>query len=106
MDDLLDSRVGPVSRYHWVDDRLVEGFSILAACKVAKVSTSSYYDFCRRLEQGPTDATWSEALIVNEICDVHQHLDDTYSRVLHPDALLGDANRGGPPPLARLRRPA
>jgi putative transposase len=87
MDDLLDSRVGPVSRYHWVDDRKVEGFSILAACKVAKVSTSSYYDFCRRLEQGPTDATWSEALIVNEIYDVHQHLDDTYGSPRMTDEL-------------------
>lgn len=88
MDDLLDSRVGPVSRYHWIDARKVEGFSVLAACKVAKVSTSAYYDFERRLVEGPTEATWSEALIVNEIYNVHHGLDDTYGSPRMTDELL------------------
>jgi transposase InsO family protein len=88
MDDLLDTRVGPVSRYCWVDARKVEGFSVVAACKVAKVSTSSYYDFEKRLREGPTDATWSEALLVNELYDVHQNLDDTYGSPRMTDELL------------------
>src|ERR1700677_3245626 len=88
MDDLLDSRVGPVSRYHWIDARKVEGFSVLAACKVAKVSTSAYYDFERRLVEGPTEATWSEALIVNEIYNVHHGLDDTYGSPRMTDELF------------------
>jgi transposase InsO family protein len=78
MDDLLDTRVGPVSRYTWVDARKVEGFSVKAACKVAKVSTSSYYDFRNRVAAGPSDAEWSEALLVNEIVDIHENFDDTY----------------------------
>ncbi|MFZ0664851.1 MAG: IS3 family transposase [Acidimicrobiales bacterium] len=87
MDDLLDTRVGPVSRYCWVDARKVEGFSVVAACKVAKVSTSSYYDFEKRLKDGPTDATWSEALLVNELYDVHRNLDDTYGSPRMTDEL-------------------
>jgi len=78
MDDLLDSRVGPVSRYHWIGAMKVEGYDVVAACRVAKVSTSAYYDFTRRLAEGPSETSWTEALIVNEIYDVHRDLDDTY----------------------------
>jgi len=87
MDDLLDSRVGPVSRYHWVDARKVEGHSVVAACRVAKVSTSAYYDFEKRLQAGPTDACFTEALLVNEMFDVHRNLDDTYGSPRMTDEL-------------------
>lgn len=67
-----------MTRYGWVDDRKAEGFDVKAACVVAGVSSSAYYDFGTRVAAGPSMAEWDEALLVNEIIDVHQNLDDTY----------------------------
>ena len=65
-------------RYGWVDSRRAEGFSVIAACKVAKVSTSAYYDHKARQSQGATDADWDEAILINEILNIHETVDDSY----------------------------
>jgi transposase InsO family protein len=67
-----------VTRYRWIDARKAEGAEIVAACKVAGVSTSSYYDWRAKVARGPTDAEWDEALLVNEIIVIHRHHDDGY----------------------------
>ena len=76
-----------MSRYMWIDDRKTEGYEVAAACRVAGVSASAYYDFCSRVARGPSDREWSEALLVNEIHDVHHHLDDTYGSPRMTDEL-------------------
>jgi transposase InsO family protein len=54
-----------------------EGFPVLAACEVAEVSTSAYYEWLER-SLAPSLEEWDEAHLVNEMHDVHRHLDDTY----------------------------
>jgi hypothetical protein len=76
-----------MSRYMWVDARKADGFEIKAACQVAEVSTSTYYDFKAREGLGPTEAEWDEAILVNEIIDVHRYLDDTYGSPRMTDEL-------------------
>ena len=67
-----------MTRYRWIDARKAEGAEIVAACKVAQVSTSSYYDWRAKVAWGPTEAEWDEAIIVNEIVDIHRNHDDSY----------------------------
>jgi transposase InsO family protein len=66
-----------VSRYRHVSAMKAEGFPVEAACAAAEVSTSAYYDWLAR-SQAPTEAEWDEAIVVNEMVDIHEHLDDTY----------------------------
>ena len=58
-----------------------------AACGVAEVSTSAYYEWLAKVAAGPTEAEWDEALLVNEIHDVHRHLDDSYGSPRMTDEL-------------------
>ena len=67
-----------MSRYRFVSTMKAEGFPVQAACEAAEVSTSSYYDWCAKVAAGPTAAEWDEALVINEMHDIHAHLDDTY----------------------------
>jgi transposase InsO family protein len=67
-----------VSRYRFVSTMKAEGFPVKAACEAAEVSTSAYYDWTAKVAAGPTEAEWDEALVVNEMHDVHAHHDDTY----------------------------
>jgi putative transposase len=55
-----------------------EGFPVQAACEAAEVSTSAYYDWMAKVAAGPSAAEWDEALVINEMHDVHAHHDDTY----------------------------
>ena len=66
-----------MTSYRFIDARKAEGFPVVATCRVAGVATSSYYEWCCR-SASPTAAEWDEALIVNEMHDVHANLDDTY----------------------------
>lgn len=66
-----------MTRYRFVSARKAERFPVAAACRVAGVATSSYYDWLER-SAAPSEAEWHEALIVNEMRDVHATLDDTY----------------------------
>ena len=67
-----------MSRYRFVTTTKAEGFPVQAACEAAEVSTSAYDDWTAKVAAGPTEAEWDEALIVNEMHDVHAHHDDTY----------------------------
>ena len=84
---LLGEGVGPVSRYRWIDSRKAEGFPVAAACRTAGVSASAYYGWRDKVTGGPTQAEWDEAIVVNEMYDVHRHLDDTYGSPRMTDEL-------------------
>ena len=45
---------------------------------VAEVSASAYYDWLFKVTTGPSDAEWDEALLVNEMFEIHYGHDDTY----------------------------
>jgi putative transposase len=75
-----------VSRYRHVSAMKAEGFPIEAACEAAEISTSAYYDWLAR-STAPTEAEWDEAILVNEIVDIHEHLDDTYGSPRMTDEL-------------------
>ena len=79
-----------MSRYRHVSAMKAEGFPVQAACEAAEVSTSAYYDWLAR-SGAPTEAEWDEALLVNEMHQVHDHLDDTYGSPRMTDEL---ASRG------------
>lgn len=76
-----------MSRYRWVDSQRAEGFEVTAACTVAEVSTSAYYGWHARVAAGPSEAEWDEAILVNEMHQVHDHLDDTYGSPRMTDEL-------------------
>jgi putative transposase len=67
-----------VIRYRWVDDRKAEQFPVLAACKVAGVAPSAYYDWKARDAAGPTPGQLAEAELVATIRRIHQDNDGTY----------------------------
>lgn len=73
-------------RYRFVSAMKAEGFPVRAACEVAEVSASAYYDWAIR-STGPSDAEWDEALLVNEMRRVHGELDDTYGSPRMTDEL-------------------
>ncbi len=75
-----------MSRYRFVSAMKAEGFPIEAACAVAEVSTSAYYDW-RDRSAAPTEAEWDEAILVNEIWDIHHGHDDTYGSPRMTDEL-------------------
>lgn len=75
-----------MSRYRHVSAMKAEGFPIQAACAAAEVSTSSYYDWLVK-SSAPTEAEWDEAIVINEMLDVHQNLDDTYGSPRMTDEL-------------------
>ena len=66
-----------MSRYRHVSAMKAAGFPIQAACEAAEVSTSAYYDWLER-STAPTEAEWDEAIVVNEMYDIHHRHDDTY----------------------------
>jgi putative transposase len=59
-----------VMRYRCVTARKAEGFDISAACDAAGVSRSAYYAWLERGE-GPTDAEWDQAHLINQIRELH-----------------------------------
>jgi len=67
-----------MTRYRWIDSQKAAGYPVRIACRVAEVSSSAYYDYCQRRDWGPTEADWDEALVANEIWEVHHRHDDTY----------------------------
>jgi len=48
-----------VTRYRSIDTRKAEGFPVVAACRVAGVATSSYYEWLER-SASPTAAEWTK----------------------------------------------
>lgn len=67
-----------MTRYRWVAARKAEGFPTTMCCRVAQVSTSAFYDWCRRDAAGPSDAEVAEAELVVEIRRIHAESDGTY----------------------------
>ncbi len=76
-----------MSRYRFVSTMKAESFPVEAACGVAEVSTSAYYQWLAKVAAGPTDAEWDETLLINEIRKVHDHLDDSYGSPRMTDEL-------------------
>jgi transposase InsO family protein len=66
-----------VSRYRFVSTMKAEGFPVDAACTVAEVSTSAYYEWLGRAAS-PSEAELAEAYLVNQIRDIHADSDATY----------------------------
>ncbi|MBN9611742.1 MAG: hypothetical protein BGO26_13570 [Actinobacteria bacterium 69-20] len=65
-----------MTRVYWVDSRKAEGFLVAAACAVAGISTSAYYQFVGR--GGPSVKDWADARLVNMMVDIHRASDKTY----------------------------
>jgi putative transposase len=66
-----------VTRYRCVAARKAEGFNVTDACDAAEVSRSAFYAWLQRGE-GPTEAEWYEAHLINDIVDIHRASDGTY----------------------------
>jgi len=79
------------SRYWFVSTMGAEGFPLRAACEAAEVSPSAYCEWCSKMAAGPSDREWEEALVVNEMLDVHARHDDTYGS---PRMTVGLRRRG------------
>ena len=45
-----------MTRCWWVDSRKAEGFPMTAACEVAGISTTTFYDWAARGSTGPSEA--------------------------------------------------
>ena len=67
-----------MTRCWWVDSQRADGFLVTMACVVAGVSTSVFYDWAATKRRGPSQRDWDEALLVNEIRDLHAASDSTY----------------------------
>jgi putative transposase len=66
-----------VMRYRCVAARKAEGFNVTDACDAAEVSRSAFYTWLEKGE-GPTVRDWDEALLINQIHDLHADSDGTY----------------------------
>jgi putative transposase len=74
-----------VSRYRCVDAQKAAGFPVVAACQAAGVSTSAFYAFTARDEQGQRAAEQAQAELVTKIRTIHAESTGTYGspRVTH-----------------------
>ncbi len=66
-----------MTRYRCVAARKAEGFNVNAACEAAGVSRSAFYAWHER-PAGPTEAEWDEAMLTNQIVDIHRASSGTY----------------------------
>jgi putative transposase len=67
-----------VSRYACVADQKAAGFPVTAACEVAEVSTSGFYDWLKREAAGPTAREIAEADLVELIREIFDAADGNY----------------------------
>jgi transposase InsO family protein len=67
-----------VSRYACVADQKAAGFPVTAACEVAQVSTSGFYDWCAREAAGPTEREVAEADLVVLMREIFDAADGNY----------------------------
>jgi helix-turn-helix protein len=74
-----------VSRYRCVDAQKAAGFPVVAACQAAGVSTSAFYAFTAKGEQGQRAAEHAQAELVAKIGTIHAESAGTYGspRVTH-----------------------
>ena len=80
-----------MSRYRWIDARKAEGFPVAAAAVRWPRSPPRPTTTGSARSAGPTDAEWDEAILVNEMREIHDDLDDTYGSPRMTDEL---ARRG------------
>lgn len=80
-----------MTRYRWVAARKAEGFPTTTACEVAEVSRQAFYDWHQREAAGPTGAEAVEAVLVQEMREIHDEFDETYGS---PRMTVELANRG------------
>ena len=67
-----------VTCYEWVVGRRAEGFPTIMACDAAEVSRQGFYDWQKRVANGPTDAQRAETVLVAEMREIHDDFDGTY----------------------------
>ena len=67
-----------MTSYEGVDARKAEGFTVTAACEVAEVSTSGFYDWLERRDAEPTDRQVTEAELVAEMREIFAESDGSY----------------------------
>lgn len=79
-----------------------DGIDVTVACRVLKVSRSTYYDW---LEQGPSRRDVDDAYLLDEIRDVHEASRATYGAPrVHAELKLGRGHHIGRKRVARLMR--
>ena len=67
-----------MSRYARVADQKAAGFPVTAACEVAGVSTSGFYDWCRREETGPSVRELLDAELVGLMREIFDAAEGAY----------------------------
>jgi putative transposase len=67
-----------VSRYACVADQKAAGFPVTAACEIAEVSTSGFYDWCRRQEGGPSVREVADAELVGLMREIFEAAEGAY----------------------------
>jgi len=67
-----------MTRFLWVAARKAEGFPITAACQIAWISTSTFYEWAHEQVHGVSEAHWQEAYLCDEIVNIHRDSDGTY----------------------------
>jgi len=67
-----------VSRYECVDDQQAAGFPVTAACAVAGVSTTAFYDWRKRRAAGPTERQLEDQHLVALMRDIFDAADGNY----------------------------
>ena len=67
-----------MSRYRCVDAQKAAGFPVAAACQAAGVSTSAFYRWAARCDQGSSPAEHKQAELVTEIRTIHREAQGTY----------------------------
>jgi len=67
-----------VIRYECVDDQKAAGFPVTMACEAAAVSTSGFYDWVKRGDDGPTERQLADADLVEVMRETHRASDGSY----------------------------
>jgi putative transposase len=55
-----------------------EGFPVTAACAMAGISTSTFYEWADTAASGVSEAHWQEAYMCDQIVNIHKDTDSTY----------------------------
>ena len=67
-----------MSRYACVADQKAAGFPVTTACEVAEVSTSGFYDWCKREAAEPTEREIAEVELVGLIREIFDATEGNY----------------------------
>lgn len=93
-----------MTRYECVDARKAEGFTVTAACEVAEVSTSGFYDWLERRDAEPTDRQVAEAELVAEMREIFAVSDGSYGEPRMTRELRKRGHTINPKRVRRLMR--